>query len=176
MSDPRMNEVIDFAAYLHSHWVAKTTEHRAAILCLERRGRLFESHDFVEDARNMIASAFNEDDNSGTLHDTGLSVRYEKLRDLTLAFRPFGIAVMLAMAYSNNNDVFAEYENEEGRIVLLTLTSVAQHLLDDYFSEDAIKELCEQIPIYEGILRNLRTARERQGKRTPRQTALHCGH
>ena len=176
MTDPRINDVRDFATYLHSHWVVKTTEHKAAILCLERRGRLFDSHNFIEDARSMIASAFNEDDNSGMLVDTGLKVRYEKLRDLTLAFSPFGIAVMLAMAYSDDNDVFAEYENEEGRTILLTLTNVAQHLLDDYFSEGAIKELCEQIPIYEGILRNLRTARERQGKRTPRQTALHCGH
>lgn len=176
MTDPRMNEAPEFAAFLHSRWYIPTTEHKAAMMALDRRGPLFEEYDFLEDAREMITGSFREDENMGSLEDTGLRSRFEQLARSVRCYKPYGMSVMIAMAYSDRNEDLTEYQPENKESTILTLVGVAQRLLEEYFEASEIKELCEQVPIYEGVLRNLRTGRERRGGRTPRRTALHCSH
>ena len=160
MTDPRMNDVPDFCTYLHSHWVAPTMKHKAAVMAVNRRGRFFEGYDPMDDARVMVKHAFREDDESGTLAVTGLGCRYQALVDSVRGYRPYGMAVMIAAAYSDSDEELGEYVRTDNSVIILSIVGIARHLLDEYFEEDEIEAFCEEMPTYEGMVRSIKTKRE----------------
>jgi hypothetical protein len=178
--DPRMNDVKEYAAYIHSYnqWNEPKTEYKAAILSLQRRGTLFEDVDYINEAKTIIKSIFGNNKEYGALESTGLKVRYYDLVNIIKKQKPYGIAIILAMATNESSDEhFTTYlPCGETTPINLTFCGIARRVLDEYMKKTEIENLCKRMPNYEGILRNLRTAKERQGKRTPRETPLHCGH
>ena len=176
--DPRMDRVKEYATYIHNHWIIPRTEHKAAIVSLERRGIFFEETDYISEAKSMISSAFSGNSPSGTLEDTGLKLRYSQLKEIIKSVKPYGIAIIIAMANREDCDeLFCSYLPDFSiNPINLTYCGIARRLIDEYISKDEVEKLCNKIPNYEGILRNLRTSKERQGKRTPRETPLHCSH
>ena len=112
------------------------------------------------------------------IKDTGLKLRYYLLKEIIKSVKPYGIAIIIAMANREDCDeLFCSYLPDFSiNPINLTYCGIARRLIDDYISKDEVEKLCNKIPNYEGILRNLRTSKERQGKRTPRETPLHCSH
>lgn len=121
-------------------------EQEAALLEIRRKKRFIEGYNEYYELRCLIEEFFT---NQSELEQTGLRVAYEGLKNKVITYHLIGF-ILLGL---NNDDIpisynlpICKYITVDRKELTLTISSISNHLIDDYIKKENVDNLCRQCP------------------------------
>tara|TARA_Y100000589_G_C27075531_1_gene597288 strand:+ start:779 stop:1153 length:375 start_codon:yes stop_codon:yes gene_type:complete len=111
----------------------------AAMMVWKRKARFVEGYDPIDDVTDIIQKLFGDYDKN---IKEGLRNQYKILKDLVVKENLIGLVLL----GKNVEHFISEYVTYNNNIIELTVSTICTLLLNDYFTEEEIKQECYKTP------------------------------
>ena len=122
----------------------KLSYKEAAAMVFQRTGRFCDGYDINKEVKNLLIKFFG---NRTLLEKHGLSHFYTHLKSFVIHNKQIGLIIYGSM---NNNkfkeDIIGKYKDPNNNVIDLYCSDLCKNLLEQYFTEDEIKDACFKTP------------------------------
>lgn len=143
MTDPKMNEQLEYAAFLHNPWAYPSKKEKAAVCCFTRKQRFIEGYDVNENIYNILNNYFG---NLSLLSKTGLRKVFNLLKEEVINNKLIGLILYGTNINEQHNRLFGFYTTVQNSKIKLTVKSICIYLIKDYIGRKNVETLCEETP------------------------------
>ena len=146
-----MNDIIDFAQYLHNPWGYLTPKQEAAKTAALRVEKFVEGYSIDEELITLLNLYFSDKE---LLNQYGLKKFYTLLMMNVKDKHLIGIILYGTNIDDRKDKLINSYYTVNGDNIKLTIKSICQFLIRDYIKMDNLDSLCEKVPNFDIYYKN----------------------
>ena len=124
---------------MHYYHIINMNYFEAAMMVWKRKPRFVEGYDPIADVTDIIQKVFGDYDKNV---EEGLTTQYKILKDLVIKDNLIGLILL----GKNVDHYISEYITYNNNVIELNVSTICTILLNDYFTDEEIKQECYKTP------------------------------